>query len=352
MMREMDDLDELFEQLFSRDVEVIHHVHHPSTEVLRGYLWGRLSRRWRGPEGLLSDLGGEWRHQEVSTHLLACRECQSRLHALQMEVKRRPLWRPIREVGAALRERLGQVPHPALATIAVQSFLIVGLTGLLLLQPAPLFPRAVDEALPTAVIELPQEEATPPPSEAEELPEPITQAIQTLTEDSNPQSRLSAAQLLRKWSDPRLMGLMEPLIEVYEHESHPKVREELAQVLSSIWVHTEGHYLKVARSLRRLLEREHQGPLRLRVDLDLGRILNELDKLQLEIRFPRTLVCTGRSDLTLEELSGIASQLKGRILIDHSLKQGNFQLRLLGLGTVRSLEALISQLRLRCEPVN
>jgi len=342
MMPEMDDLEGIFEELFSRDVEMPHHAHHPPKEVLRCYLSGRLSRSWRGPERLLSDPQGEWRHQEVSAHLISCRRCREEFHTLK--ASKFKLWRQhIWSAGRALRGRLAQVPRPALATIAVQSLIIAALTALLFVQPAPLFPQP-EEVPPAAAVAGASEEAAPAEVGEAALPEPLAQAIQTLTEDPNPQVRLSAAKRLRQWSDPRLVEL---LTQVYERERHPEVRDVLAQTLSSIWTHTEGQYINVARSLRRLLEREHQGPLSLRMDIDLGRILSELDELRLELKFPRTLICTGRPDLTLEELSMLASQLDGRILIDHSLGRGSFRIRLMGQEHMPS--ALISKLKLSCQ---
>ena len=206
--------DEFFQKLFTQDLEEIKHVHHPEEEVLRVYLRGYLSREWRDPDSLLSKLKGgdlsEWRHQEVSAHLLTCESCRQRAHTLQAETSRSgTFWVAVSEWTSTLRQRLNPVPRPALATIAVEFAVIVGLVGVLFLQPAPLFTKSAALGGITSAV---AERRSPSPASttsennptlemAGVFPLPVTQAMQTLSQDPNPDSRVAAVQSLKSYAD-------------------------------------------------------------------------------------------------------------------------------------------------------
>lgn len=363
-MRESSSRDEFFQKIFACDLEEIEYVHHPSDEVLQVYLRGYLSREWRDPDSLLSKLKsgdlGAWRHQEVSAHLLTCGSCRQRAHALQGEISHSSaFWTAMSEWMSTLWGRLSPIPRPALATIAVEFAIIVGLVGVLFLQPAPLFTKsAALGGLTSAVAErrsLPQAPTTsennPTLEMAGVFPLPVTQAMQTLSQDPNPDSRLAAVRSLKSYTDYRLV---EPLSQVFEREQHPEVRQAIAQTLTIIWTNSENQFSTMARTLERIREQHHQEfqeveGFQLNISIDLGGIWQSLRSLRTEARYPYEMLCSSQPELTLGQLTGLASELDGVLVIDRSLSRGDFRLRLpLTLGAVRTIDQLESQLGVVC----
>lgn len=336
-------IDEFFEELFGHELKALDYAHHPDDEVLKAYLRGRLKRAWRPPESLMAQLG-EWHHREVSAHLLTCPSCRRRIEVLAGERSSRRA--RLAEVRTLFQERIAAVPRAALATIAVQSLVILGLFGLLLLQPGyPLSKRAPEEIAEAPVA--PQEAEGP--VAAESLPQPALEAIETLNSSPDPQVRLAAAQQLQQWARPQLA---EPLTQVYERESHPKVKEALAQALSSIWAHTEGQTLTVAQTLKRIRDKSRQDFdfLRSRFGLDIEKVLDELNELHSGLWYPRIFYCFAQGDLTLNQLSELASRINSRLLIDRSFSPGSFQLRLPPGGEATLIiDQLRSQLGISCQ---
>jgi len=338
-------IDEFFEELFGYELEALEYAHHPDDEVLSAYLRGRLRKAWQPPESPMAR-SGEWRHREVSVHLLTCPSCRRRMEALKEARERLSRWAWAAKVRTLFQERVAAVPRAALATIAVESLIILGLFGLLLLQAGvPLLKRAPADITTAPTASQESEE----PVAAESLPQPALQAIETLNSSPDPQVRLAAAEQLQQWASPQLV---EPLTQVYERESHPKVKEALAQTLSSIWAHTEGQTLTVARALQRFREKSRQDFdfLRSRFGLDIEKVLDELNELHSGLWYPRTFHCFAQGDLTLNQLSELTSQINGRLLIDRSFSPGSFQLRLPPSSEMtRIIDRLRSQLGISCQ---
>ncbi len=362
-MRTRSSRDEFFEKLFARDVSELEYVHHPSEEVLRVYLRGYLSREWRDPDSLLSKLQGEaveeWRHQEVSAHVLTCGRCRQRAHELQTEMSPQgTFWPALQGWLAALPERLAPVPRPALATMAVEFAIIVGLIGVLFFQPAPLFTKSAALGGVTSTVtdrhalpptNAPATPQDPPTLEAAGfLPLPVTQAMQTLNQDPNPESRLAAVQSLKPYADIRLV---EPLSQVLDREQHPQVRQAIVQTITFIWGKSEDQFTSVAQMMQRLRERHRIDfdAFQISIDIDLDQLRQDLNALRTRVQYPYETLCTSRPELTLGQLSGLASEFDGVLVIDRSLATGSFRLRLpLTLGAVRTIDQLESQLGIIC----
>jgi len=348
--------DEFFERLFTQDLEEIEYVHHPSDEVLRVYLSGHLSRAWREPEALLSRLeeGAPrgWHHQEVSAHVFTCRSCRERAYVLQAEASpKHSIWARIDEVVQVLRERLAPVPRPALATMAVEFVLIVGLVGLLFLQPTPLFPKPAVPAAGTAASAAMERRSLPqaPALEMAGFPLPVAQALQTLTQDPNPESRLAAAQSLESYAN---LQLVEPLVHVWEKEKTPPVRQALFRVISFSFVRTRDQFSSAAQMYERIREQHAQEfQFSFNLGFDLGGLWQDLSVFRVEAQYPSALaLCVSQPDLSLEQLSNLVSEFGGVLVIDRSLPMGSFRLRLpLTVGAEQTLSRLQSQAGIVCQ---
>jgi hypothetical protein len=353
-MRDWRKQDQFFQRLFSQDPMDLEHAHHPSDEVLRAYLRGYASRRWRDPESLLSKLTGkhldEWRHPEISAHVLTCGACRQRTRVLQREeVSQRTVWTAVDEWVTDVRRRWRPVPRPAWTTMAVQFVLIVALAGMLFLQPAPFFPRPARESAASTVTrgQSPPQAAPPGPTleMASFLPLPVTQAMQTLDQDPNPERRMAAAQSLRSYADVRLV---EPLTQVFEREGHPQVRRVIAETLTIIWDLSEDQFTSSARTLERIRER-HVQEFGFSVSFGFNLEDQGLQALRIEFQYPYETLCASRPDLTLEQLSEVLSEFEGVLVVDRSISAGGFRLRLpRTLGAMRTLDQLESQLGIVC----
>ncbi len=335
-------MDSFFGQLFAQDLESIDPVHHPTDEVLRAYLKGQLGKDWHYPEELWQGFSSHelrtWPHREASAHLLICERCRDRVRLLQLEEEgRRTLWTSLRAWLADLQEQLRPIPRPALVTLAVQSFVIVGLMGLLFFQPTPL-PGTSSQGAGT------------PKNMAGVLPSFASQAIETIKQDPNPKNRLQALQLLQQYQDPRLV---EPLTEVLDKEPHPQVRQAIAQTLFSILITTESQYFTLRQTIQRTREKHSQEfGFFFQVGIgDLRQFLRGLSELQTEMPYPVEIFCQGRPDLQLGQLIQLASELDGVLVIDRFVSTGSFRLRLPPtLGGVQTIQQLESRLGIVCRP--
>ena len=389
--------EEFFSQLFSQDLSSAVEVagrfgleDHPPEEVLRAYAAGRLAPDWPDPEELQQ---GAWGYRKVSVHVLRCGRCRAQLRALlaaPVEARARvpassTEWGAFRWLRRWLQEAAQPVPRPALATIAVQSLVIVGLVGLLLWQPEPLFhpspgvdtlnlrplpsvdsdtdtgsasssssssnsdsgfslqPTAPAPEAP-ALGETPEGTSEEPladlplPEEASYPPE-VRRAIETVQTVPDPNARLSALKLLQRYPDPLLV---EHLSQLYEREEHPQVREEMARTIALIISRTDRGLSQVVRILPKLRQHTPQIPWLRQIERDLAELqkrLSESFQITVEIRYPQTLRCTARADLTLGQLMMIVSDLDGTIVLDRSLTTRRFRMQL-PLSATERVEAL------------
>lgn len=335
-MPEPMDLDVLFEELFSRDPESIHHETHPSEGLLRAYLKGG-SRAGLGFGG-----SHRWPRQEMTAHLLTCARCRARFEALRETVPQTlPLQTALHRIATSLGERLRPVPRPAIATIAAQFVVIVGLAGLLFYGSLPPAAQpAGTESRASATVE--SEAGT-----ADALPESASQAIQVLAEDPDPQVRLAAAEQLSRWADP---GLVQPLTDLYEREPHPRVRQAIEQALSSIWSNMGTRYPTAIQAVQELRQR-HGTQLELfeRITQQMDRLFAGFSSFSADAGYPGRLVCTASSDLTLAQLRRLSVELGGMMIVDRSSASGSFQMRLPFSANVGStLRRLESEMGLRC----
>ena len=386
--------DEFFSRIFSQDLASagegagrFGRGGHPPEAALRAYAAGRLVPDWPDPEELQE---GAWGYRKVSVHVLRCGRCRVQLRALRAapmpaqarasaSSSERGAFRGLRRW---LEEAAQPVPRPALATIAVQSLVIVGLVGLLLWQPEPLFrpgpgadtlsmkplpsvdsdsdvdtasnsnsnsasnPNAGFGAEPTApaVGEVPEGASEEPladlplPEEASYPPE-VQRAIETVRTVPDPNARLSALKLLQRYPDPLLV---EHLSWLYEREEHPQVREEMARTIAFIIARTDRGLSQVVRILPKLRQHTPQIPWLRQIEEDLADLqkrLSESFQITVEIRYPQTLRCTARADLTLGQLLMIVSDLDGTIVLDRSLTTRRFRMQL-PLSTTERAEAL------------
>ena len=344
--------DEFFERLFAQDVPEVGLAAHPPDEALRAYLRGRLQRSWPEPDEVSGqERLTEWTQQVVSMHVLACPRCQEQLRSLQT-ARHTALWGALSRRGEHVFRWLRRMPRPALATMTVQSLVIVALAGLLFLQPAPL--RSTDLAVgsePLAIAPSEEQALTPtipPAPEGEEaLPPLAVQAIETLTRSPDPQTRLAALQRLQQYPDP---SLVEPLTQVYEYESHPEVRQAVARTITQIVSRTETKYTRMWRAIQRI-RRTGDEPFAAfeQISQQLERLMSDVYELQEQQRYPRALYCSGPQELTLGQLGQILLQVEGQLVFDRSFPAKGFQVRVpYREGIEQTLERLKSQFRLVC----
>lgn len=360
--------DEFFSRLFSQDLASagegagrFGREGHPPEEVLRAYAAGRLVPDWPDPEQLQE---GAWGYRKVSVHVLRCERCRAQLRTPLTAQARVPASGSERSAFRWLRRWLQEtaqpVPRPALATIAIQSLIIVGLVGLLLWQPEPLFratpgidtlstkslssvdsgPRntpssGVEPTSPAASMVGETSEGTseepladlPLPEEASYPPE-VQRAIQTVQTVPDPNARLSALKLLQRYPDPLLV---EHLSRLYEREEHPQVREEMARTIAFIISRTDRGLSGAVQILQKLRRHTPKLPWLQQIEKDLAemqKLLSESFQITVEIRYPQTLRCTARTDLTLGQLMMIVSDLNGTIVLDRSLTTQRFRMQL------------------------
>jgi len=136
---ERSEITEIFRELFSANVEHIDYQSHPSADVLRSYLNGTLENGWNDPQVQLSAVREQreieaWHRNDVTAHVITCRECQHSIEVLRSELETRPnLMAQIERVFARLREQFVSLPKPALAVIGVQTIIIAAL-GLVMIS--------------------------------------------------------------------------------------------------------------------------------------------------------------------------------------------------------------------------
>lgn len=347
------EIDAIFEQLFAREVPSIDYAHHPPDELWQEFLQGRLRRSWPSPDEVMARLeSGEpegrprseeldrreaWDHHEAMAHLLTCHRCRDRVSALRVDaLGGRTIGAELVKAGHAVRRLMHPVPRPAVATIAVQFALILGLAGLLLFRVVP---SGSPPATPVAAVE----------DQGGTIPQPAEQAIHRLSEDPDPQSRLAAAEQLRKWSDP---SLVEPLVGAYRRERHPEVRQAIERTLVSIWTGAEERYRSAAQAFREVGgSRDPASGVLERLNREMAQLFQEFNGPALDASEPVRLRCRGQPELTLDQLHRLRAEVGGRVVLEGSSPAGTFQLTLPAQGSVEiggALRRLESELGISC----
>ena len=304
---------------------------HPPEEVLRAYGAGGLVPDWPGPE----EIQGIWGYRRISVHVLRCGRCRARLRALQSARTPALRKRGLRWLRRWLQEAAQPVPRPALATIAVQSLVILGLVGLLLWQPEPIFrsaprvdasgARSLPASPPETETGLPVSPPAPGPAgeplaEAGEVsyPPEVLQAIRTVQTVPDPAQRLNALRLLQHYPDPLLV---EDLSRLYERETHPQVREEMARTIWVILSRTDRGLSGAVRFFEKLRRQAPDRTWYQKLQQEFAEMQKRLAEglqIRIEVHPAQSLRCAARRDLTLEDLARIASDLDGTIVLDRS----------------------------------
>lgn len=369
------------------------HAAHPPAEALHAYVTGKLLPDWPDPDGWEEI---PWGYRKICVHLLECDRCRTRVQALsfptetETKASRRrrqaisllPAWRRWwQRWRAEIRQ---PVPQPARVTIAVQSLAIVGLVGLLLWQAPPSLWRAgrplpPASSFPSSPSPSPSESTVDPRAATAEEPPPggvptpmatgstgnglegerdpsllsyppeVQRAIETLETVADPNVRLRSLRLIQRYPDPLLV---EPLSRIYERESHPQVREEIARTIFLFISRTDRGLSSAVRMLRWGREHTPELPWFQQLERELAemqRLLSERLQVRIEVYSQPMLRCAAPQDLTLGKLLRIVSDLDGTVVLDRSLADQRFRVQLPSVGERARALRHLKGLGIACE---
>ncbi|MDW8141730.1 MAG: hypothetical protein RMJ90_05555, partial [Candidatus Bipolaricaulota bacterium] len=227
--------------IFGSSIRESRYEEHPTEEILRAYLSGKLAKDTEFSVTTLEH-GRVTRRAEVTAHLLTCAQCAQRVARWRVESASRSRWQrlPKRWSWQALRQEWQPVPRFARAVMAAQFALILGLSGLLYFKPAPFFSAAPNLENPLATtISPPQKPLDAPPT-----PSPSTAAPQTIQSenpndlerliaelrDAQSSNRLQAAQLLGESNDPRAITALSEALYADDERLRATARAALQQI--------------------------------------------------------------------------------------------------------------------------
>ena len=371
-------LDDVFTTLFSRDPGEIDAAGHPPDEALQAYRAQRAGSGRSDPAAWLARIRGEsaeesWSRQAITAHLMTCEACRERLHQMRAapEPSSSTLAQRIRDWTAAVRGAFQPMPRPAMAAMAAQSVVIIGLAAALLLGPLGIGqPSAPSSEMAQATSSAPSEpqaqaQSVPPDGQSREaagdnedastaeasLPEPMAERIRILSNSSDPEARLVAARELQNWSDP---SLVPELTRLYRQESHPQVQQALRGAINAIASNMATQYDSALQAIR-----EFEGSTGLQaselmdqVERRLGQLFSEAGPSMPDsggAEYAGSLVCTASAGLTLSQLRRLSDELGGMMVVDHSLPSESFRMRLpISAGLNETLRGLESDMDLRC----
>lgn len=359
-----ENLDGILKDLFSSDLEPISHRNHPGDDVLIDYLKGRLNKGWSEAESLLQQIRSEnagdvWQRNEVTAHLLTCVRCQN-----QIAILRETTEEAGKETNTSLMERLwagfesllSPIPRPAVATMAIQSVIIVGLGALLLSQPAFLENN-------TALIS----SGTPQQSEAESAavgavgavddetdtlyrPSPAVQPYlehEIYSRDTD--TRISAAKNMSASNLTNLSLLADAITREEDSRALNAFEEEFIEQLTAIEAGLSDAFDKIS-----LLRDNYTGagdfPLASSTE-DFRKQMNSLfhSLSELDIHLGKTRVsCRIASGITINELFVLLSQAQAALIVDPLDTAENFIIHLPAINHDIAIDYLESSLAFDC----
>jgi hypothetical protein len=342
------DLNPIFEELFSERLEPIRYDQHPSDDAFLSYLRGKLPKGWRSPDLYLqeaksTEVVSTWQQNEMTAHIITCIRCRQRVELLRENLSQHQgvvSW--LDRALSAMRDQLSPVPRPALVTMAAQFVAIVGLGAWILFQPASLTTAAsLQGASIVASSQMPTLPEPGPVFNPDEL-----HSVSTMS----PQDRLDTARKLKSLTDPRYIA---PLGSWLATEDDAQVQKELVEVV--------GIQLNSARDqiaalvqmfdqLERKMQMEGDFPS---ASAEFKQNFNDLfSKVQnfqsFGVSQPEVL-CALTGSLSLSQIQKAAKDADAKLIFDGTSPAGSFRLGLPAMNSGQALQQLESQLNLNCE---
>lgn len=274
---------------------------HPTEEILRAYLSGKLARDTEFSVTALEH-GRVTSRAEVTAHLLTCARCAQLVARWRVESAPRSRWRRLQErlSWQTLRGEWQPVPRLARIVIAAQFVLILGLSGLLYFKPAPFFSEN-----PLITTLSPVKPSSDPPAPQEAAPQTIpnvpTDDLERLIaelRDAQSLNRVQAAQLLGESNDPRAIAALSEALRTDDERLRSVAREALQRVQERLFAQ--------AAQLSYLLFEEQLGAL--------GESLEQRElarSLEIPTFFPFTVRVTFREDTSTREIETIVRKFNG-----------------------------------------
>ncbi len=180
-------------------------------------------------------------------------------------------------------------------------------------------------------------------------PPEVQRAIETLETVADPNVRLRSLRLIQRYPDPLLV---EPLSRIYERESHPQVREEIARTIFLFISRTDRGLSSAVRMLRWGREHTPELPWFQQLERELAemqRLLSERLQVRIEVYSQPMLRCAAPQDLTLGKLLRIVSDLDGTVVLDRSLADQRFRVQLPSVGERARALRHLKGLGIACE---
>lgn len=368
--------DEVFTTLFGSAPSEIDAVGHPPEERLKSYLARRATRGTLDPQAWLAQAEGrsrddDWSRQAITAHLVVCRSCRERYRKLKAEPTAIGLSDRLSAWVEAIRGAFAPTPRPAMVAMAAQSVVIVGLAAVLLTGTFSTTPTngASSDLAQTSASTPPdpqvETESVSPQAEGEpaaqerartaetdaSLPDSVAQRIEVLSGSDDPQARLVAARELQSRSDP---SLVPELTRIYRQESNPQVQQALNRTINAVMSNMATSYDSALQAIREFQGESSVGPSEL-----MDRAQRQLDQLfgdpgmavssGAASDYRGGLVCNASEGLTLAQLRHLSDELGGMMVVNPSLPEDSFQMRLpLSAGLAESLRGLEDEMGLRC----
>ena len=345
-------LSGIFRELFAKEIEPIQYANHPTDEVLRAYLTRRLPKGWRDPQQHLDSIRHgnvmeSWQRNEVTAHLVTCKRCQMHIEEIRNELSAAPgIVQAFTDAITSFRERFVAVPRPALATIGIQSLVIVILGVFLVSNPSILGGSAA--AFNSTGITGTEQVTLPEPSESFDserflnnfnrmAPGEQQAGIEQLkfTESPDPQTLTQIADLYYNTEDPRTK---EALSELFAYQLDHM--SELVEGVSGVLARMESEFQDLSDFPIASQNSAFRGLIN-----DFAQLLSPLN-LNAEMQ---STFCQPLAALSLNEAHNVMRDLSASLVIDGNSPLDQLRIQLPIIGAEEAKQQLESRLNMSCQ---
>lgn len=338
-----ENVDGILRELFSSDLEPVSHRNHPGDEVLVTYLKGQLSKGWSDPESVLQQIRSEsvgdvWQRNEVTAHLLTCARCKNQIEVLREDIAEVPVastqsW--FRTLSNSFGSMFRPIPRPAVATMAVQFVVIVGLGALLLSQPSIFTSGTAALSSSSARLDTAESSDAAAAADFEEvntLPQPGPVIETKFEQDINSpdaNTRISAVESLNAANLPNLGLLADAFVREEDSTAKDIMGEAFSVHLFGIQKLLQDAYTKVYL-LQRNYEDSGDFPLATNSEdfrNNINTLFHSLGDLSMQLGRAQVL-CSPTKDLNLDFVITVLGQADSILIIDPYEEPGKFRVQL------------------------
>jgi len=364
-MSNLDNSNKFFREIFGSSIKQIEYPYHPSDEILRAFIVGKLKSNQIFSTERVNQLQrgklNEWSRTEVSAHIMTCRRCSVFVHEFPTKRSTSRSWWPRLVQTLSLepmRRSISLVPTFARVVMVAQFALILALSGAIYFRLQPTLepivtttenPVSKQDHPPTQLaqpeksdpskIDLAKTDLAPPASpeslatknieKMKTMPATDTMAsvavgaaqsdvtqLSLLLKSDDPDQQISAAQQLAVLRNP---SAVPPLVEAYSTTSNAQVHKVIINALREIWDETQNEYLQAAESLiafKKSAETKLADP-----DLHQGLFSNFSFRVsfgQDETSYPIHLKVRFHQDVTLREVNALSRAIGGLFVLDEN----------------------------------